>query len=97
MSATDDPVQITVESGSNLSAGHADLTVLTSSATVRVLVPTFSGAAEFVIGVERSGDGESWAVWLPFLAEDGVRRLPDGHDISNGWIYVGAPDEEGEA
>lgn len=91
---TTEPVTVTVESGSNLDAGHADLCVMSNDVTVRVDVPTYNGYANFEISAAICDDGEAWLVSMPFLAEEGVKRLPDGHEIANGIMYLGTPDKD---
>lgn len=59
---------------------------------VKVILPTYAGDAEFSISFQVEAD--QIVVTMPFLAENGVRRLPDGHEIANGVIYLGTPDEE---
>lgn len=60
---------------------------------VTVMVPTYSGGAEFTISVERSPDGD-WMVFIPWTAadDDGPVLLADGCECSNGIVYIGAPD-----
>lgn len=62
---------------------------------VVVKVPTYSGWSEFTIATERDGDGD-WRVHIPWPGggtdPDGIGILPDGHEVANGVVYIGAPD-----
>lgn len=73
---------------------------------VTVVVPTYEGGATFHITVERDNDGD-WRVSIPWpdevTVDDGapvsfgdhesVSGLIDGMEVTNGILYLGAPDE----
>lgn len=85
ISASDDHGTIVVD------AAGVEFACDGSHGEVTVILPTHAGEMEFSISFQVEAD--QIVVTMPFLAEDGVRRLPSGHDIANGIIYLGTPDE----
>lgn len=62
--------------------------------TALVKVPTYSGDQTFSITVERDADGD-WRVFIPWSRDFGDEplMLDNGTEVSNGIVYLGAPDD----
>lgn len=66
-----------------------------------VVVPTYTGEQRFQITVERDEDGD-WRVYIPWFkdlhgnpaADHTDLELENGTAVTNGIVYLGAPEED---
>lgn len=67
--------------------------------TVQLHVPTYQGGATFTLHAERDDADGDWRVFIPWTATEDTEPvlLADGHECTNGILYLGAPDAAAEA